>query len=72
VSENNLNPENQSESKPLGKTDRAWLNTCLIGVLIAFWLSVYMNTLPAGLGGGRFLTFLHLAVLVGLYKVNKH
>ncbi|NOT15671.1 MAG: hypothetical protein HOP21_08890 [Methylotenera sp.] len=63
--------ENQSESKQFGETDRAWLNFCLIGVLIIFWLSVYFNGLPVGLGGGKFLVFIHAAVLAGFYKVNK-
>lgn len=63
--------KSQSKSKSFSETDRAWMNTCLVGVLIAFWISVYINGLPTGLGGGKFLAFLHVAVLAGFYKVNK-
>lgn len=63
--------KNHSKSKSFSATDRGWMNTCLVGVLIAFWASVYIGGLPTGLGGGKFLVFLHVAVLAGFYKVNK-
>ena len=49
----------------------ALLNIILLGLLILFWLATFNVGLPEGLGGGKFIVFFHLAVIAGLYKVNK-
>lgn len=47
------------------------LNLILLGLLAFFWIAVFNVGMPKGLGGGKFLVFFHVAILVGLYKVNK-
>ncbi|MDP3744637.1 MAG: hypothetical protein Q8Q76_09920 [Methylotenera sp.] len=49
----------------------ASLNLILLGLLVFFWIAVFNVGMPEGLGGGKFLVFFHVAVFVGLYKVNK-